>query len=184
MFFLQDLLNKLTDLPSSHHSASTRTVSLTTSPPNSNATNSSAFENFTRTIRGYVPASVTIPSFEPSPLLFPSPTRYVSAGSFSSHRPPKEHRTVVSQQEFDRDYERQDDSDDDLHHGYGGQHLSSMVRQSLQSTSRTKVSPLSDEQTLRVTSSGLAQAMQRSVHLQKSTPEPINWARWDVLYDR
>ncbi len=188
MFFIQNLVNKLTDPSSSRYSASTKTVSSTASPTFLNTTNSSAFENFTRTIRGYVPASIIVPTSEPSAPLVSSPMSYGLFSSSSSplprHRPPQEHRRVAGQQEFERDYERQDDSDDNSSRGYGGQHPLGSAAYQLQSSSITNVPPLEGKHATRVASSGLAQAMQRSVHLQKSAPEPIIWARWDIFCER
>jgi hypothetical protein len=187
MFFLQKLVNKFTDPSSSQYSASTDTVSSTASSTFLSTSNSSAFENFTRTIRGYVPASIIVPTSEPSPPLVSIPMSYglfsSSLSPLSRQRPPQEHRRVAGQQEFEREYERQDDSDDNSSRGYG-QHLLGSAGHQPQFSSITNVPPLEGQHALRVASSGLAQAMQRSVHLQKSAPEPISWARWDIFCER
>jgi len=187
MLFLQNLVNKFTDPSSPQYSVSTNTVSSTASSTYSSTANSSAFDNFTRTIRGYVPASILVPTSEPSPPLVPSPMGY---GLFSkssrplSRQPPlQEHRRVAGQQEFEREYERQDDSDDNSSRGYG-QHLPGFADRQPQFSSITNVPPLEGQHALRAASSGLAQAMQRSVHLQKSAPEPISWARWEIFCER
>ncbi|KAF8952387.1 hypothetical protein BDZ97DRAFT_1930866 [Flammula alnicola] len=93
--------------PRASYTPSSGASSVVISPTHSRYNSSpSTLENLSRTIRGYVPSNVHIPI----PIAAPSPplvSRPVSFGLFSgSPAASQSRRRVVSQQEYERDYER------------------------------------------------------------------------------
>ena len=174
-------MNKLTDT-TPYSSPTPRSVSTPISPIFSNPGTLSTIDNFTRTIRGYVPAIPSSPAVSrPASIIgnLPGPATF---------RPPsRDHRRVVSQQEFERDYELPDDSgnqyyDFDDHHHFA--HASQNFPSVPYAPAREGRSTLGNG------ASGLAQAMQRSgnAHPQSLSTsdqaEAILWARWDILQDQ
>jgi len=175
MSIFRILVNKLTDT-TPYSSPTPRTAPTPISPifPNSGT---STIENFTRTIRGYVPSI----SSGSSPTVSRPASFIGNLPSTATFRPPsRDHRRVVSQQEFERDYELHDDGENQYYfdgcHHLASQHIPSVP-----------CAPAREgRSTLGGGASGLAQAMQRSGNAQPTSDqaEAISWARWDILHDR
>ena len=178
MSVFKGLLNKLADPSSLRYSPGTSTSSTPVSPVYaSSSASASTLENLSRTIRGYVHSSIPIPTSPPS--------NSCAIGGTASGSPSRQDR--VSQQEFERDYELDNEEDNDYYDNSSKRNHHTILHHETNS-GNVKVPSPDRQLTVMMGSSGLAQAMQRNLDADSKSPsdqvEAITWARWDVLHER